>query len=83
MFRFTIRDLLWLMVVVACLIAWAAHYARWHRRDAEFGDAAFKQWVAAENQYHNLHKKVYNLTQDKNGPLYRNEQLEEALFGPD
>ena len=82
MFLFTIRDLLWLMVVVACLSGWAAHYGHWHKRDAEFGDAAFKQWIAEGKQHNALREKLYDLLEDENGPLYRDQQLEEALFGP-
>jgi len=36
MFRFTIRDVLWLTVVVGLVIGWRFHYASWHVEDAEY-----------------------------------------------
>jgi hypothetical protein len=30
-FRFSVRDVFWLMLVVACLSGWAAHHARWEK----------------------------------------------------
>ncbi len=42
MFRFAIRDLLWLMVVVACLLSW------W--RDRSQQDREISQWIYAVRQ---------------------------------
>jgi hypothetical protein len=37
MFRFTIRDVLWLMVVVAMAVGWFAHWSSWKaNRPPEF-----------------------------------------------
>jgi hypothetical protein len=36
MFRFTIRDVLWLMVVVALAVGWRWHYVAWHVEDADY-----------------------------------------------
>ena len=36
MFRFTIRDLLWLMVVVGLGVGWRFHYLSWHIEDSDY-----------------------------------------------
>jgi hypothetical protein len=36
MIRFTIRDVLWLMVVVGLVIGWRLHYASWHVEDTDY-----------------------------------------------
>ena len=57
MFRFTIRDVLWLMVVVSILALWAVE-RRWmshdwasiHRRDGQLLDRIHKQAAAMKSQ---------------------------------
>jgi hypothetical protein len=46
MFRFTIRDVLWLTVVVALVCGWLSDRARFQLRLAE-ADARIHQWAAS------------------------------------
>jgi len=36
MSRFTIRDVLWLTVVVGLVIGWRFHYTAWHVEDSDY-----------------------------------------------
>ncbi len=45
MFRFTIRDLLWLMVVVGCLLGWGNDHEFQEKRFVKFRDDVSAGWA--------------------------------------
>ena len=54
MFRFTIRDMLWLTVVVALAVGWGSHYNRQQAELATLTDYAYRQhWALVVGQLEN------------------------------
>ena len=54
MFRFTIRDVLWLMVVIAILCAWHLSNERWSSRLAKTEDSWAEAWGMNRGLVHEI-----------------------------
>jgi hypothetical protein len=79
MFRFTIRDLLWLMVVVGCLCGWAAHYVHWHRVDGGERRVAWDSYERVQAEHQELRRRLTALWNDYYGPLHNSKELYDAM----
>ena len=78
--RFTIRDLFWLVAVVACLSGWAAHYVHWHKVDGEEKRTIYDSLEFWQGEHQGLKRRLTFLFNDFYGPLHNSKELSEAMF---
>jgi hypothetical protein len=73
MFRFTIRDLLWLMVVVGLALGWGLNWKAWNRERAGLQKEQIlleENHVADEHIWRSENSRLEEITAKQNGTTW-------------